>query len=89
MHTHTTQDIQDTRTATRSLTRMWNHLRSYVLVNFINLSTQFPSIQIGAKSFMEVQLHKLVGVTIGSNLSLFQHISATSKKISKKVYQLS
>ncbi|PVD35465.1 hypothetical protein C0Q70_02428 [Pomacea canaliculata] len=54
-----------------------------------NLATPFPTIQIGAQSITEVQVHKLMGVTIDNNLSWSQHISTTSKNISKKVYQLS
>ncbi|PVD25301.1 hypothetical protein C0Q70_15801 [Pomacea canaliculata] len=54
-----------------------------------NLATPFPTTQIGAQSITEVQFHKLMGVTIDNNLSWSQHISTTSKNISKKVYQLS
>lgn len=51
-----------------------------------NLATPFPSIHIGKQSIMEVQYQKLMGVTIHNNLSWSQHMSATSKSISKKAY---
>ena len=54
-----------------------------------NLTLKCPPISIENQTFIEVDNHKVLGVTTDNNLFWSSHITALCKSTSKEIYQLS